>query len=442
MKALGYTKDQAPGAISPYLPDFTAEDIADVDFVLLKNMGVTHLMLDLDGTLRKAYSRRLEAEVIEVFRQLQDRKLFKVIAIASNNNFRLQKFAKPIGARVFQPYWHNTRLIRKPHPLFFSHVMDELGIEPSQAVMIGDRLRSDIVGANRAGIRTVLIKQRGSGYWFDHILLSKIREQRHYERALHARRLHMPSTLRYLRDALQSSNLPHEDIERIANDATKSTSFVATSSSRKVFIKLVSRQHTFVDRLHKYWLRFTFRFAEANRGPYNTPAEALSNEARVLAQAAAAKVRVPKVHELIDMGDGRFALILEYLLGTTLNLMPERSITDTLLNKTWQQITRMHKANIAHGDLRAANIMVRGNDVYIIDFDEAADNASVQQVHQDIGQFIASTAELIGVKRAVQVAAKYMAADIYDLRLMPGTLNTVKVNQKLKHELWKALEAL
>jgi uncharacterized protein len=184
MKELVYAKDRLPGAISPYLPDFVADDIADVDFALLKKMGVTHIMLDLDQTLRKPYSKRLEAEVIEIFRNLHDKKIFKDIAIVSNNSRRLARYADPIGALVFQPFWHKGRFIRKPNPLFFTRVLQELNIKPEQAIMIGDKIRTDVRGAHGVGIRTVLIKPRGRDYWYDRLILYRWREGRHYRQLL------------------------------------------------------------------------------------------------------------------------------------------------------------------------------------------------------------------------------------------------------------------
>jgi HAD superfamily hydrolase (TIGR01509 family) len=46
----------------------------------------------------------------------------------------------------------------KPHPLIFRHVLDAWGIGPEQAVMLGDTLDTDILGASRIGMRSVLVE--------------------------------------------------------------------------------------------------------------------------------------------------------------------------------------------------------------------------------------------------------------------------------------------
>lgn len=44
----------------------------------------------------------------------------------------------------------------KPHPAIFQLALDTLGVEPDEAVFVGDDLDADIVGARKMGIRAVL----------------------------------------------------------------------------------------------------------------------------------------------------------------------------------------------------------------------------------------------------------------------------------------------
>jgi 4-nitrophenyl phosphatase len=48
-------------------------------------------------------------------------------------------------------------VIGKPEPLLIQMAVRHLGVEPSEAVMIGDRLDTDIVAGHRAGLLTVLV---------------------------------------------------------------------------------------------------------------------------------------------------------------------------------------------------------------------------------------------------------------------------------------------
>lgn len=45
----------------------------------------------------------------------------------------------------------------KPHPLMFREALRRAGCAPAEAVMVGDQLSTDIVGANRAGLDSALV---------------------------------------------------------------------------------------------------------------------------------------------------------------------------------------------------------------------------------------------------------------------------------------------
>ena len=49
----------------------------------------------------------------------------------------------------------------KPSPRIFRHALDLLGVEPREAIMVGDKLTTDILGSNRAGIPNFWINRRG-----------------------------------------------------------------------------------------------------------------------------------------------------------------------------------------------------------------------------------------------------------------------------------------
>ena len=46
----------------------------------------------------------------------------------------------------------------KPHPEAFRALLDAVGVEPAQAVFVGDRLHDDVAGATALGMRTVWVR--------------------------------------------------------------------------------------------------------------------------------------------------------------------------------------------------------------------------------------------------------------------------------------------
>ncbi|HEY8535320.1 MAG TPA: HAD family hydrolase, partial [Vicinamibacterales bacterium] len=47
----------------------------------------------------------------------------------------------------------------KPHPSIFQAALQLVGVEPGQAVMVGDSVGQDVAGALRAGMRAVLVRR-------------------------------------------------------------------------------------------------------------------------------------------------------------------------------------------------------------------------------------------------------------------------------------------
>ncbi len=72
-----------------------------------------------------------------------------------------------VGAdRYFQFIFSSMELgFEKPDPRFFRLVVEKLGSDPANCIMIGDNYEKDIVGAKTAGMKTVLFNpsdRRGS----------------------------------------------------------------------------------------------------------------------------------------------------------------------------------------------------------------------------------------------------------------------------------------
>jgi len=64
-----------------------------------------------------------------------------------------------ISEALRQATSHPITYIGKPYPMIFEQVLTSLDSEPADALMIGDTLSSDIAGANRSGIDSVLVSR-------------------------------------------------------------------------------------------------------------------------------------------------------------------------------------------------------------------------------------------------------------------------------------------
>lgn len=65
---------------------------------------------------------------------------------------------KRVGADKYFHHYFSAKDLghKKPSPLFFQAVAENIGIKTSECVMIGDSYEKDIVGAKRAGMKTIL----------------------------------------------------------------------------------------------------------------------------------------------------------------------------------------------------------------------------------------------------------------------------------------------
>ncbi len=80
------------------------------------------------------------------------------LAIASNASRKQQmKRLESTGLIKYFDYIFTSEELNaaKPDLLFYKRIIDSLGIKPDEALMIGDSLKADIIGAKNAGLHTM-----------------------------------------------------------------------------------------------------------------------------------------------------------------------------------------------------------------------------------------------------------------------------------------------
>jgi len=133
-------------------PTETAETIHDIDFDRLRSCGKHILLFDLDNTLGRRGMHHLPGPILEFLRALVDRGF----AVGVVTNRRRNADAPAVHAlRAHVPVVHAAG---KPGRRGFLELLARLGGEPEEAVMVGDRRLTDILGANRLGIYSILVR--------------------------------------------------------------------------------------------------------------------------------------------------------------------------------------------------------------------------------------------------------------------------------------------
>jgi putative hydrolase of the HAD superfamily len=152
-------------------------ELEEIDIVDVERRAFAALGLHLDEELRDRCSRiaqeawfggvRAFPEVAEVLTTLRAAGLR--LGICSNaayrpESMRHQVWHVGIGDLIDAAVFSSEVGWRKPSPRIFSAALDALGATATTTVFVGDRLREDVGGAHRVGMRAVLVQRdRPSG---------------------------------------------------------------------------------------------------------------------------------------------------------------------------------------------------------------------------------------------------------------------------------------
>lgn len=131
-------------------PTVLAERVWEVDLASLWARGVRGLILDLDNTLVDWNAQELRPQVREWVEEAK-RQGFRV-CLVSNAFFgkRVRRVAGELGIE-------SVVRAGKPFPGAFRKGMALLGTEAASTCAVGDQVFTDLLGANRLGLVTVLL---------------------------------------------------------------------------------------------------------------------------------------------------------------------------------------------------------------------------------------------------------------------------------------------
>lgn len=149
-----------------YVPDIYQESIYTIDYETLKKNGILLLSFDIDDTLNDSIDNKVRhfirldptmlEEVKDQFGKLK--KMGLTVTLLSNKKEEIVKSA----CEQLDAYFYVSEA-KKPKTQGFERMLEEYKIDKSQMVHIGNSIRDDIAGGNRAGVITCLIRR--NGFW-------------------------------------------------------------------------------------------------------------------------------------------------------------------------------------------------------------------------------------------------------------------------------------
>lgn len=133
-----------------FYPTLYRRRITDVTAEDLHHLGVRGVLLDVDNTLTTHDAPDL-AEDVKTWISAMREQGFLLIIVSNNSPERVAPFAAKIGL----PYAAHAR---KPLPTGYRAASAEINVPLKECVAIGDQIFTDVMGANLAGIPSILLE--------------------------------------------------------------------------------------------------------------------------------------------------------------------------------------------------------------------------------------------------------------------------------------------
>lgn len=132
------------------MPKEFVGSVLDLTPEKLQALGIKGIITDLDNTLIE-WDRALATPEVEQWLKTMKEAGIRVIIASNNAEDRVKKFAEPLEL----PYIYRAR---KPLTGAFKEALSTLHLPVNQVLMLGDQMLTDMMGANRMKIYTMLVK--------------------------------------------------------------------------------------------------------------------------------------------------------------------------------------------------------------------------------------------------------------------------------------------
>ena len=146
------------------VPDRLFETYEEITPEYLRQRGIRLLLSDLDYTLAPKYVPPPDDRVREWLRRMEEGGVQVMILSNNRSPARVERFCRDLGIDYVDH-------AGKPSPRGYRQAMEKAGVTPGETAMLGDKLLTDVLGANRSGAWAVMVEPAGGprGAW-NHVL--------------------------------------------------------------------------------------------------------------------------------------------------------------------------------------------------------------------------------------------------------------------------------
>ncbi len=132
-----------------FYPDKYVNSTYEIDFEAFYQEGYRGIIFDIDNTL-VPHGMPADERAIALFARLKQTG-YHVIMISNNKEPRVKMFCDAVDT----PYIFKAG---KPNPKNYKKACERMGTDETDTLFVGDQIFTDVWGANKAGIYSVLVK--------------------------------------------------------------------------------------------------------------------------------------------------------------------------------------------------------------------------------------------------------------------------------------------
>jgi HAD superfamily phosphatase (TIGR01668 family) len=141
------TVRQKPGGF--LAPDRLLTSVLAIEADWLTANNFEALLMDIDNTLVSRETQKISPEIQNWVERLSNQG-FKLFLVTNNWHRVVFQTAFELGL----PILHKSM---KPLPFNFSRALRKLGVNRQNAVVVGDQMMTDVLGARLAGLKVILV---------------------------------------------------------------------------------------------------------------------------------------------------------------------------------------------------------------------------------------------------------------------------------------------
>lgn len=148
----GTFEREKTGILRPFCPAHAVGSLPEISLDWLASEGKRLIMLDVDHTLVEWKQENFSEAVLKWLEQAKAMGFHLCILSNTRRVERLARISEALGIKTYRGKF-------KPSPEMYEMALAEFKVSAEEAVMIGDQIMTDVLGANRSGIDAIWVQK-------------------------------------------------------------------------------------------------------------------------------------------------------------------------------------------------------------------------------------------------------------------------------------------